>query len=77
MFVVFESEGKARERENDIRREEELGAARSIMANIYEGVPEVHGPDGGRRLIAVVAVDTCFVVSDRPHTVPPNGARPT
>lgn len=40
MFVVFESEEKARERENDIRRQEELGAARSIMTNIYEGVPE-------------------------------------
>ena len=40
MFVVFESEEKARERENDTRRQERLEAARSIMTDIYEGVPE-------------------------------------
>ena len=40
MFVVFESEEKARERENDTRRQEGLEAARLIMTDIYEGVPE-------------------------------------
>ena len=40
MFVVFESEEKARERENDSRRQEGLEAARSIMTDIFEGVPE-------------------------------------
>ncbi len=40
MFVVFESEEKARERENDPRRQEGLGAARAIMQDIFEGPPE-------------------------------------
>ena len=48
--------------ENDIHRQEELGAARSIM-NIYEGVPGIYGPDGRRRLVVVVVADTCFVAS--------------
>jgi heme-degrading monooxygenase HmoA len=40
MFVVFESEEKARERENDTRRQEGLQAARTIMMDIFEGAPE-------------------------------------
>lgn len=40
MFVVFESEEKARERENDPRRREGLEAARATMADIFEGAPE-------------------------------------
>jgi hypothetical protein len=36
-LVVFESEEKARARERDPRRSERLVAARSIMANIFEG----------------------------------------
>jgi len=40
MFVVFESEGKARERENDPRRQEGLQAARATMAEIFDGAPE-------------------------------------
>jgi hypothetical protein len=39
-FVVFESEEKARERENDPRRQEGLQAARATMAEIFEGAPE-------------------------------------
>jgi hypothetical protein len=40
MFVVFESEEKARERENDSRRQEGLTAARATMMEIFEGAPE-------------------------------------
>ena len=40
MLVVLESEEKAREREQDPRREEGLQAARAIMAEIFEGPPE-------------------------------------
>ena len=40
MFVVFESEEKARERENDARRQQGLEAARATMAEIFEGAPE-------------------------------------
>ena len=39
-LVVFESEEKARAREKDPRRSERLEAARSIMADIFEGPPE-------------------------------------
>ena len=37
MMVVFESEEKARARENDPRRQEGLQAARATMAEIFEG----------------------------------------
>jgi len=40
MLVVFESEEKARARENDPRREEGLQVARATMAEIFEGPPE-------------------------------------
>ena len=40
MLVVFESEEKAREREDDPRRSEGLQAARATMAEIFEGAPE-------------------------------------
>ena len=39
-LVVFESEEKARAREQDPRRRERLEAARSITADIFEGPPE-------------------------------------
>ena len=39
-LVIFESEEKARAREQDPRRAERLEAARSIMADIFEGPPE-------------------------------------
>jgi heme-degrading monooxygenase HmoA len=39
-FVVFESEAKARERENDPRRQEGLQAVRATMGEIFEGAPE-------------------------------------
>ena len=39
-FVIFESEEKAREREQDPRRQERLQAARTIMAEIFDGPPE-------------------------------------
>ena len=39
-LVVFESEGKARARERDPRRQERLQAARAMMADIFEGPPE-------------------------------------
>ena len=39
-LVVFESEDRARERENDPRREAGLAAARATMAEIFEGAPE-------------------------------------
>jgi hypothetical protein len=38
--VVFESEEKARAREQDPRRQEGLQAARAVMADIFEGPPE-------------------------------------
>jgi heme-degrading monooxygenase HmoA len=38
-LVVFESEEKARAREQDPRRTEQLAAARSMMAAIFEGPP--------------------------------------
>jgi quinol monooxygenase YgiN len=40
MLVVFESEEKARARENDPRRQEGLQAARETMAEIFDGAPE-------------------------------------
>jgi len=40
MFVVFESEERARERENDPRRQEGLRAARATMSEIFEGAPD-------------------------------------
>jgi quinol monooxygenase YgiN len=40
MLVVFESEEKARERENDSRRDEGLQSARATMAEIFDGAPE-------------------------------------
>jgi len=39
-MVVFESEEKARARENDPRRQEGLQAARATMAEIFDGPPE-------------------------------------
>ena len=38
-LVVFESEEKARAREQDPRRAERLAVARSMMAEIFEGTP--------------------------------------
>lgn len=40
MLVVFESEEKARARESDPRRQEGLQAARTVMAEIFDGPPE-------------------------------------
>lgn len=40
MFVVFESEEKARARESDSRRQEGLTEARATMMEIFEGAPE-------------------------------------
>jgi len=40
MLVVFESEEKARARENDPLRQEGLQAARATMADIFDGGPE-------------------------------------
>lgn len=40
MFVLFESEQKARDRERDERRQEGLVAARATMAEIFDGPPE-------------------------------------
>ena len=40
MMVVFESEEKARARENDPRREAGLQAARAMMAEMFDGPPE-------------------------------------
>jgi quinol monooxygenase YgiN len=40
MFVVFESEEAAREREQDPRRQEGLAEARTVMAEIFDGPPE-------------------------------------
>lgn len=39
-LVLFESEEKARAREQDVRREEGLAAARATMAEIFDGPPE-------------------------------------
>jgi hypothetical protein len=39
-LVVFESEEKARAREQDLRRQEALQAARAMMADIFDGPPE-------------------------------------
>jgi hypothetical protein len=39
-LVVFESEEKARAREQDPRRQEKLQAARALMADIYDGPPQ-------------------------------------
>lgn len=39
-LVVFESEERARERENDPRRQEGLQAVRAMMAEIFDGAPE-------------------------------------
>jgi heme-degrading monooxygenase HmoA len=40
LFVVFESEEKARARESDSRRQEMLTEARATMMEIFEGAPE-------------------------------------
>ena len=40
MLVVFESEEKARAREQDQRRQEGLGAVRATMADVFDGPPE-------------------------------------
>ncbi len=40
MLAVFESEEKARARESDPRRQEELQGARATMAEIFDGAPE-------------------------------------
>jgi hypothetical protein len=40
MFVVLESEEKARDRDNDPRRQEGLQAGRALMAEIFDGAPE-------------------------------------
>ena len=39
-LVVFDSEAKARAREQDPRRQEALQAARAMMADIFDGPPE-------------------------------------
>jgi hypothetical protein len=39
-LVVFESEEKARAREQDPRRQEQLATARARMADIFDGPPE-------------------------------------
>jgi heme-degrading monooxygenase HmoA len=39
-LVLFESEEKARAREQDEQRQEGLGAARATMAEIFDGPPE-------------------------------------
>ena len=40
LLVVFESEERARARENDQRRQEGLQAVRATMAEIFDGAPE-------------------------------------
>ena len=40
MFVIRESEEKARDRDNDPRRQEGLQAGRALMAEIFDGAPE-------------------------------------
>lgn len=39
-LVVFESEDKARAREQDPLRQERLQPARAVMAEVYDGPPE-------------------------------------
>jgi heme-degrading monooxygenase HmoA len=39
-LVIFESEEKARQREQDPRRQEKLQAVRATMAEIFDGPPE-------------------------------------
>lgn len=39
-LVVFESEEKARSREQDPRRQEGLAKVREMMAEVFEGAPE-------------------------------------
>jgi quinol monooxygenase YgiN len=39
-FIIFESEEKARAREQDPRRQEGLKAVRATMAEIFDGPPE-------------------------------------
>ncbi|HVC71919.1 MAG TPA: antibiotic biosynthesis monooxygenase [Acidimicrobiales bacterium] len=39
-LVIFESEEKARQREQDPRRQKDLEAIRATMAEIFEGAPE-------------------------------------
>ena len=39
-FVLFESEEKARARENDPRRQDGMQAARATMADMFDGPPE-------------------------------------
>ena len=39
LLVLFESEEKARARENDPRRAEGLAAARATMAEVFDGAP--------------------------------------
>ena len=39
-LVIFESEERARARENDPRRQEGLQAVRAVMAEVFEGPPE-------------------------------------
>jgi len=39
-FVIFESEEKARAREQDPRRQEALAGVRDTMAEVFEGPPE-------------------------------------
>jgi heme-degrading monooxygenase HmoA len=39
-LVVFESEEKARARENDPQRQKDLEPARALMEAIYDGAPE-------------------------------------
>jgi quinol monooxygenase YgiN len=39
MLVVFESEEKARAREDDPRRHDALQAVRATMAEVYDGAP--------------------------------------
>jgi len=39
-FVIFESEEKARAREQDPARQEALEAVRATMADLFEGPPE-------------------------------------
>jgi quinol monooxygenase YgiN len=40
VLVAFDSEEKARAREQDPRRQEALQAARAMMADIFDGPPE-------------------------------------
>ena len=40
VLIVFDSEEKARARENDPRRQEQMKSAQQTMADIFEGPPE-------------------------------------